>query len=1302
MAVAVVLLAVLSGTAGQASAGAGTTALVSESFTGSSTGPGWYLPAGSNGTCLTAATNTAQQPVPACSSSATDAVGSGALLLSQNVGNAVGTVYNTMSMPGSRGLDVTFNTYQWNALTNPGADGISFILAATDPTNPTPPAHPGPLGGSLGYSSTRSNSAAGVSYGYLGFGLDVYGNFEGSGFGGTDCPNSGRVQQSITVRGPGNDNLGYCKLASAAVVSPGHLDDRLGTTRPAPVPVEIAVNPGAATTTASGLDVAANSWLLQVTPLGGSPMQLTGSLPTGQRLTDLGFPPGYVDPATGLPYQLTFGWAASTGGNNEIHEINMLRSNTLNGKVPALTLTVSDNQDGHLVAGNHAVVTVAPGLVAGEGAEDQPVTVNTTFPPGLTPSLPTTPDYSCSVSGQLVTCRYSPSTAIPAGSSLPPLDIPVDVDPTATGAATITSKASSNDALPAATSHSVFVSSFAAHANPGSATYGSAVLLSTAGLPANATGDVTFSSGGTQLCAVTLPDTSCSAGAGLTVGAYPVTAVYSGDLSYLSQSTTTSFSVVPAATAVTAQVAATAVPYGVGDPLSAAGLPVGATGTVQFTSGGTLLCAVTLPATTCTPSGPLPVGSYLVTAAYSGDANHVASTGTTTFEVTTIDTALVAGVADLSIDYGSGQTLTWTGLDPTAGGTVTFESNGSPLCTATLPETSCTVPPGLAVGSYPVTATYSGDSTHAGSVDDTQFVVTKAPTDVVVQTSASVPYGTAQTLSVSGLPSDATGQVTLVSNGTPLCTITLPGTPSCSAPAGLDVATYPVTATYAGDDHYLGSSDSTTFDVDQLASPAFAAQANPASTTYGDPDTLSHSGLAAGATGTVTFSAGGQPLCAAVLPQTACQTADTLPVGVYQVVATYPGDDEHDAATATTSFEVTKAPVSLTASVTDPSLSFGTPQTLTAAGLPAGAQGTVTFTSGGVTLCTVTLPDTSCAAPAGVDVGQHPVQAVYSGDDNHQGASASTTFTVVPLASQVVANVASAKTPYRIADTLLHTGLPTDATGTVTFTANGRTLCVATLPAQSCVAPAGLEVGAHPVTATYSGDAHYDGSSDRTTFTVVPLPTSLTASASPAVAVDGTAVTLTAAGLPADATGTVRFSSNGRTLCVATLPTLSCASRTAVAAGTHAVRVSYSGDDHYLPSRARTTYRRTSVVVATQAASTRSGVSIAVPLPSGAGQVDVVVPPAHGSVVVQDGQLVYTPVPGFTGTDVVTVEITDPQGNVRRVDLSVEVLADPPSATTQLDRLPRTGGFAGGTLALAVGLLLLGAAAMTWGRRREV
>jgi hypothetical protein len=454
---------VMAGTAaGPARAAVATTPLTTESFSGTTTDePGWFLPApGTNEACLTAGLSASQLPIPACSSSF-DPAGSGVLQLTSNSNEQVGNVYNSVSLPTSRGLDIAFDTFQYAkgaGVTDPvGADGISFILAATDPADPAPPGTQGATGGSLGYSASKSLHQPGVSYGYLGFGIDVYGNFTNGDFGGTNCTDVvHRGSPNVAVRGPGNGMKGYCLLASQAL-SAGDLDKQHETERPAPVHVEVAVNPSASTVLSSaGLTVPPTSFTMRVTSYLSGQKVLTQALPT---IDDaLGFPADWINPATGLPYQLTFGWGASTGGSNEKHEIGELETSTLTGQLPVYGLDIAG---GPVPRGTGSAVSVTPRLTAGQGAEGEATVVRTTFPAGLTPragSFTTANGYACTTTGQTVACSISPTTPFGPGAALPAVVIPVDVPlGTALGGQSVTAKVSSLDAMPATATGTVTV-----------------------------------------------------------------------------------------------------------------------------------------------------------------------------------------------------------------------------------------------------------------------------------------------------------------------------------------------------------------------------------------------------------------------------------------------------------------------------------------------------------------------------------------------------------------------------------------------------------------------------------------------------------------------------------------------------------------------------------------------------------------------------------------------------------------------------------------------------------------------------
>ncbi|MBF4631221.1 cell wall anchor protein [Clavibacter michiganensis subsp. phaseoli] len=195
--------------------------LIAESFTGTSVADPAWKPLGS--ACLTRATSapaSGSSTLGVCSSrnqSLPASANPGALQLTDNRGSAVGGVVYDNAIPASGGLDIKFDQYQYGTSSG-GADGIGFFL--TDGSVPLTAA--GPSGGSLGYAQTTS--AAGVAGGYLGVGLDAFGNFsnptEGRGTGcATGTAGVGQRPNAIALRGPGQGTVGYCYLTGTSPAS---------------------------------------------------------------------------------------------------------------------------------------------------------------------------------------------------------------------------------------------------------------------------------------------------------------------------------------------------------------------------------------------------------------------------------------------------------------------------------------------------------------------------------------------------------------------------------------------------------------------------------------------------------------------------------------------------------------------------------------------------------------------------------------------------------------------------------------------------------------------------------------------------------------------------------------------------------------------------------------------------------------------------------------------------------------------------------------------------------------------------
>jgi len=406
---------------------ASTSTLFAQTFTNSTVTQAVTVPTapdGANVACLTASSNTSQTPIPGCSGTA-DANGSGALRLTPAAGTKEGGVFAQTSVPTSEGLDVSFNSYQYGGT---GADGIGFVISAANPSDPVAPSAIGQPGGSLGYSS--SGASAGLVDGYLGIGIDVFGNYSNSTYQGSGCTNPSWDTASIkagqvTVRGPGNGTVGYCGLNSTLATDGGAAFDLdggpSGTRATSEVPVEVAVNPSASSvTTTSGLVVPALSYAVAFTPIGGTKQTLTGAIPS---TTNAGIPSGlypssWINQTTGIPNQLTFGWVGSTGGSTDIHEVNSTTVTTLTGQVSQLAVTQTLSAHTPITQGESADLVATPSVLSTGAAEPGPVTTTITLPSGDVPTSASGSGWTCSVSGQTVTCTDS-SGPFAAGTTLP-------------------------------------------------------------------------------------------------------------------------------------------------------------------------------------------------------------------------------------------------------------------------------------------------------------------------------------------------------------------------------------------------------------------------------------------------------------------------------------------------------------------------------------------------------------------------------------------------------------------------------------------------------------------------------------------------------------------------------------------------------------------------------------------------------------------------------------------------------------------------------------------------------------------
>ncbi|MGE5644792.1 MAG: DUF4082 domain-containing protein [Acidobacteriota bacterium] len=298
--------------------------------------------------------------------------------------------------------------------------------------------------------------------------------------------------------------------------------------------------------------------------------------------------------------------------------------------------------------------------------------------------------------------------------------------------------------------------------------------------------------------------------------------------------------------------------------------------------------------------------------------------------------------------------------------------------------------------------------------------------------------------------------------------------------------------------------------------------------------------------------------------------------------------------------------------------------------------GTVQFRDGSTVLGTAAVSGGRAAmSSSALGVGAHTITAVYSGDGTCSTSTSAALVQTVKVNPQTTTALASSANPSTSGQAVTFTAVVTAASGTPTgsvqFRDGGSVLgTVALSGGRASFGTTTLSAGSHTITAVYSGDSTYTGSTSNALAQTVnstsarATTTALSASATSVAA--GGAVTLTAtvsssSGTP---TGSVQFRDGSTVLATATLSSgrASLATST-LSAGSHSLTAYYTGNSTYAAS----TSAAVSVTVNSNPATTTTVSSSANPSTSGqavtfTANVTATSGTATGSVQFRDGSTV--------------------------------------------------------------------------------
>ena len=708
----------------------------------------------------------------------------------------------------------------------------------------------------------------------------------------------------------------------------------------------------------------------------------------------------------------------------------------------------------------------------------------------------------------------------------------------------------------------------------------------------NATGKVTITINGTD---VELTDDVDKDGKvtftvpGLVVGEYNVTAKYHDDPNYNDAESSALFTVSPAESSVT--VVPTNITYNDDETITVTVPITNATGKVTIVINGTEVETKDVgkdgKVTFSVPG--LVVGEYNVTAKYHDDPNYNDSESSALFHVDKDDIANM-DVSAANITYGDNETITINIGDNNATGNITIKVNGTEYGPQGLVDGSTTFNvPGLVAGDYEVAVSYSGDDNYNATTANADFTVEKA-TPNVYAVGTNITYGDEDQITAIVDGKNITGNVTIYIDDEPIETVDLTQTETggraiLNVP-GLSAGNHTVKVVYNGDDNHYPNEAVDNFTVRQ-AKPTM--EINTDDIDYGETENINVTiaGIEGGVTptGTVNVTVTGdngvtKTFTRPINPDgTVSVPVEDLPVGSYNVTVSYPGDENYTAINGTSQFTVGK--IDPTVNVNADNITYGETETIEIT-VPKDATGTVNVTvtdKDGNNRTFTDLPvgkDGTVSVPVdNLAAGDYDVAVDYSGDKNHNPASAKASFSVDKVRPGIVIDVDDID--YHDSEDIVInvTGVeggvtPTgDVTVTVTDKDGNNQTFTKPISSDGTVSLSidDLPAGDYKVTVEYPGDENYTSVNGSDSFTVNKINTPVDLETEDIIYGDDETLAVT---VPEDATGNVTITikdKDGKVVSEKTVPVSSGTAELTVPglnAGNYTVHVDYLGDNNYV------------------------------------------------------------------------------------------------------------------------------------------
>ena len=668
-------------------------------------------------------------------------------------------------------------------------------------------------------------------------------------------------------------------------------------------------------------------------------------------------------------------------------------------------------------------------------------------------------------------------------------------------------------------------------------------------LLSDATGSVTVTVNGKDYTETVVNGVANVKVADLKAGTYDVAVKYSGDNNYNAAVATSSFTVSKVDS--TMDVTVNDIVFG-GDLIVDAVLPDDATGEVVITVNGVdYHVSIENGKATGTISG-LAAGDYTVTVKYVGDDKYTGVEVAENVNVAKAQPVLSVVIAD--VDYGNGFVIeaTLTGVNSALTGNVIVTVNGKEYPVKVTDGKGIATGDKLAAGTYAFAAVWAGDDNYNIVTENGDFKVNKVDSAIDVAVS-DIKVGEDAVISVK-LASDATGEVVITVNGEDYTAAIENGVATVSV-SDFKAGNYDVVAKYSGDNNYNAAVATSSFTVSKVDSTMDVTIND---IVFGGDLTVDVV-LPVDATGEVIITVDGTSYTAGINDGKATQVVKDLTAGSHVVVVKYAGDDKYTAVEIAKGVNVAKAQPVLGVVIADVDYGNGFVIETTLTGVnSAPLSGNVIVTVAGKEYSVKVTGGKGIATGDKLAAGTYAFAAVWAGDDNYNIVTENGDFKVNKIDSSVVVNVNNIKVGEELTITV---NVPSDATGDVTVSVDGKEYNVAIENGKAVKTIAGLKADDYTVTVKYAGDNNYNEATGSAEFSVSKISDYNMDISVPEIK-EGVNSTISV-DLPKDATGTVTVEIDGKKYTANVIDGTANVIVSGLSAGDYNITTVYSGDAKY-------------------------------------------------------------------------------------------------------------------------------------------